>query len=470
MSTTPANVVLLLSDEHNPFFSSPYGDKRLDTPHMQWMADNGVLFENAYCPSPLCLPCRAAFTAGKYVHEIQAYNNSNVNVPTSFTSWGRALEEQGVYTVMVGKVDAYDHSSKLGYSKTIVTGDRNYPGDTNISRHPLEPRPGADTRSSQYGPKNDPHPHDDCVIDNAIEWLESESQSLGKPFVLAINILAPHFPHYCRQDLWDKYAFAEDLPRNGIDQETAQHERAKDQRKHFQVADFPESDIRGLRRGYYACVDYVDQQLGRIRNMLDRTGLSDTTNLIYASDHGEMLGEFGMWWKCSLYEPSARIPIIASGPDFRGGKRIETPVNLLDIQAEFFRSTGAQMPADRTGKPLQNIPENDPNAIVFSEYHGHGASESAFLIRRGPWKLIYHCEAPHQLFNLEHDPQECLNRYSAEPTIAAELESALRAICDPERENERAHRFVENQLEVIEKNNLSYEIYDQNIDKRPPSS
>ena len=437
---------------------------------MQWMADHGVLFENAYCPSPLCLPCRAAFTAGKYVHQIQAYNNSNVNLSASFQSWGQNLDAQGVHTVLVGKVDAYDHSSKLGYSETIVAGDRNYPGDTNISRRPLELRPGAEKRCKQYGPQDDPHPHDDCVIDNAIEWLESKSRSIGKPFVLAINILAPHFPHYCRQDLWDKYAFAEDLPRYGTEQETAQHPRAKEQRMHFQVDGFSENDIRGLRRGYYACVDYVDQQLGRIRETLARIGISDTTNLIYASDHGEMLGEFGMWWKCSLYEASARIPIIAIGPDFQGGKRIKTPVNLLDIQAEFFRSTGAAMPADRVGTPLQNIPENDRNTIVFSEYHGHGASESAFLVRRGHWKLIYHINAPHQLFNLENDPRECLNQYAEEPEIAAELESALRAICDPEQENERAHRFIENQLQVIQENHLTYEIYDQNIAGSQPSS
>ena len=232
---------------------------------------------------------------------------------------------------------------------------------------------------------------------------------------------------------------------------------------HFQTESFPETDVRGLRRGYYACIDYVDQQLGRVIHAIERMGLSDTTNIIYASDHGEMLGQFGMWWKCSLYEHSARIPIIARGPDFEGGKRIQTPVNLLDVQAEFFRSTKTDMPAERVGAPLQDIPVDDPDAIAFSEYHGHAASDSAYMIRQGPWKLIYHINAPHQLFNLDEDPDELDNRFNSNPATAGKLEDCLRAICDPERERNRADEFVASQLETIARENLSFEIYNQNI-------
>ncbi len=460
---SPRNVVLVLSDEHNPFYSSPYGDKRIDTPRMQAMADKGTLFENAYCPSPLCLPCRAALTAGKYTHQVQAYNNSNVNLSGDFQSWGETLNAQGVHSAMIGKVDAYAHSSTLGFSETIVPGDRNFPGDTNISRRPLTPRPGASERSSEYGPQDDPYPHDDCVIDNSIEWLESTAPSLDHPFVVAINMLAPHFPHYCREKLWEKYAFAEDLPELGIEQESAQHPRAIESRVHFQTETFSDADIRGLRRGYYACIDYLDQQLGRVIDTVNRIGLGESTNIIYASDHGEMLGKFGMWWKCSLYEDSVRIPLIAMGPDFKGGNRVATPVNLLHVQAEFFRSTRTKMPEDRVGQALQDCPLDDPNAIAFSEYHGHAASDSAYLLRQGPWKLIYHIDAPHQLFNLDEDPDECRNRYQSEPEIAAKLEIALRSICDPEEERARADAFVANQLDTIEAKGLGYEIYNQNI-------
>ncbi|MAM91509.1 MAG: hypothetical protein CMI15_08530 [Opitutaceae bacterium] len=461
----PSNVVLLLSDEHNPFFSSPYGDTRIDTPNMQRMANGGALFQNAYCPSPLCLPCRAAFTAGRYAHETQAYNNSNVNLTTDFDTWGRALDRQGVHSVMVGKVDAFAPSSDLGYSEEIVTGDRAFPGDTNISRNPMAIRHGANERCWQFGPKNDPYPHDDCAIENAIHWLETKASGIGKPFAMAINILAPHFPHYCHHNTWDKYAFAEDLPKYGTEEESAQHPRSIEQKKHFQVEAFPEEAVRGLRRGYYACVDYVDQQLGRIMKALENAGISGSTNLIYASDHGEMLGKFGMWWKCSLYEDSARIPIIATGPDFGNRGIIKTPVNLLDVQAEFFKSTGATIPEGMKGRALSEISNDEPETFAFSEYHGHGASESAFMVRKGEWKLIYHFNAPHQLFNLSNDPDELDNLYDAEPRVANELENDLRSICDPDAENKRAHEFVNGQVATIEEEDLSYAIYDRNIGK-----
>ncbi len=463
MSSKPANVVLLFSDEHNPLFSSPYGDHRLDTPNMQWMADNGMLFRNAYCPSPLCLPCRAAFTAGRYAHDVQAYNNSNVNLSSNFESWGRALSEQNVHSVMVGKVDAFDRAEHLGWSEILVAGDRAFPGDTNQARKPLQLREGASERANQYGPHEDPYKHDDVVIENALQWLEDRASDLGKPFVLAINFLAPHFPHYTTQELWEKYASVEDMPSIGLDQATARHPRAKELRDHFETEVFSEEDVRGLRRGYYACIDYVDQQLGRLRNTLNRLELSDTTNLIYASDHGEMLGKFGMWWKCSLHEDSVRVPIIASGPDFQGGRVVETPVSLMDLQAEFFASTRVPRPDDMVGEPLQSIAENDPKRVVFSEYHGHGNSESSFMVRQGDWKLVYHINAPHQLFNLASDPDELSNLYDQEHKKAQELESELRKICDPEIENKRADEFVEAQLKHIEENNLSFALYNKDI-------
>ena len=199
---------------------------------------------------------------------------------------------------------------------------------------------------------------------------------------------------------------------------------------------------------------------------LDKAGISGSTNLVYASDHGEMLGKFGMWWKCSLYEDSVRIPILATGPDFDNKGCIETPVNLLDVQAEFFKSTGAKRPANMKGRPLSEIGKDEPETFAFSEYHGHGASESAFMVRKGDWKLIYHCNAPHQLFDLAKDPDELENLYDREPKVASDLEADLRSVCDPDAENRRAHDFVDEQVQTIEKEKLSYAIYDRNIGRK----
>jgi choline-sulfatase len=186
-----------------------------------------------------------------------------------------------------------------------------------------------------------------------------------------------------------------------------------------------------------------------LMDALADSGVADDTVIVYTSDHGEMLGKFGMWWKCSLYEDSVRVPLIVAGSDFGRGQRVATPVDLLDLQATLFHATGAQRPADWVGQPLQTIPENDRDRVVFSEYHAHGTRSGAYLIRKGIWKLIHSMEAPAQLFNLKDDPDELNNQFEREPVKARELEAALRRICSPEKENEKAHAFEERQLEKL---------------------
>ncbi len=140
---------------------------------------------------------------------------------------------------------------------------------------------------------------------------------------------------------------------------SANHPYALDLRRHFQTDAFTEKQVRGLRQGYLAGVDFVDVQLGRLLDALDGSGFRDNTIVVYTSDHGEMLGKFGMWWKCSMYEDSLRVPLIVSGPGFPSGKRSTTPVSLFDLQAMLFRATGATRPAHWWGTPLQDIPVDD---------------------------------------------------------------------------------------------------------------
>ena len=212
-----------------------------------------------------------------------------------------------------------------------------------------------------------------------------------------------------------------------------------------------ERQVRGLRRGYYACVSFIDGQLGRLLSALAETGLERTTNLVYTSDHGEMLGKFGMWWKCSLLEDAARIPCIAAGPDFESGVRVTTPVDLHDLQASVFALTGAGRPEPWLGTPFGTLARDDRDRVVFSEYHGHGTRAGAFMLRRGDWKLIHNVDAPDQLFDLGNDPDELENRYEACPAEAEELSATLAGICDPAAEDREAEAFWERQLRLHRK-------------------
>ncbi len=443
-----SNVVLFMSDEHNPRYASPYGHPFVVTPNIERLAQRGTLYESAYCASPLCLPSRSAFMAGRWVHELGTYSNCNLALD-SYPTYGRVLAEQGIHTVHVGKTHVYSRPAQLGFSEMILPDDAAPPGDANHRRTPLMIRPQAAERARQYGPHAHPFDRDLAIVSAAVEWLTCQAPRITRPWVLSINTHKPHFPQFTTQELWDLYPQGGDLPLYGRDCESAQHPYARDLRAHFQTEQFTEEQVRGLRRGYLGCVTFVDQQLGRVLAALEQIGRLDQTNVIYTTDHGEMLGKFGMWWKCSLYEDAVRVPLIAAGPDFPSGARVRTPVNLLDVQATIFECVGAERPSTWRGTPLQKLPSNDDERIVFAEYHGHGTRSGAFMVRRGRWKLIYYMAAPHQLFDLTNDPEELHNLAEEMPQQVKELEAELRRICSPEIENEKAHAFERRQLALL---------------------
>lgn len=442
------NVVLLLSDEHNPLFSQPYGHPFVETPNMARLARRGTVFTDAYCPSPLCLPSRSAFLSGRRVFDIQTYGNCNV-FSSGHLSYGKALADQGVHSVHIGKTDVYNHSSTLGFSEMLLPGDRAKPGDTFVSRNPLDVLKDSEGRAGGSGARPDPFRSDNEKVQAALTWLGETAPTLSKPWTLTVNLLKPHFPHLVTPELWARYADHADLPRHGMEGESASHPYAQDLRRFFGTAGFGEQQIRDLRRGYYGCVTYVDQQLGRLMDALERSGQLDNTVVAYSSDHGEMLGKFGLWWKRSLYEDSVRVPMIVAGPGFAAGTRVRTPVDLHDLQAALFAATGARRPAEWCGRPLQSITGNDTRRVVFSEFQGGGTRASAFLIRQGRWKFVYHCAAPHQLFDLEADPDELVNLAGREPAVARRLERELRRICSPESENVRAEQYAQRQLVAL---------------------
>jgi choline-sulfatase len=387
--------------------------------------------------------------AGRRVHELQTYNNSNINLSPDFPSYGCILAEQGVYSVHIGKVDVYADGEDLGFSEMLLPRNREFPGDHEIDRNPVQTRAGAAGRGSGFGIKEDPFKKDNDTVDAGIRWLNEKAGGISSPWVLSINIGNPHFPQYVSREYWDLYESWADLPSIGSEAESARHPYAEDLRRHFADDEFSEEQIRGLRRGYRGCISYVDEQWGRLMEALEANGLADDTLVIYTSDHGDMMGKFGMWWKCSLYEDSVRVPCLAAGPGIKAGRHVAAPVDLLDVQAAIFNAVGAVRPDYMKGKALQELQDDVPERPVFSEYHGHGVRGSSYMLRKGNWKLITYQRGPNQLFNLEDDPEELDNLYSRSPEKAEELEQELRNFCDTDKESERADRFIGGQLEFL---------------------
>lgn len=444
-----ANFILLMSDEHNPKYSSVYGHPFVRTPNMERLAAAGTVYENAYCGSPLCVPNRSSFMTGRYVHDIEMFNNCKV-IEGRYPSYGGVLAEQGVHTAYVGSAaNLYRDPFDLGFTEMRLVNKTKKRLAKDFIRSPVPKREGGVYRAG-YGPKEDAWASDAVYVDEAVRWLHETAPTITEPWVLIVNVHAPHPPLHARPDLWEMYDGYGDLPTYRGDQPSANHPYAMDLRQYQNTHLLDDERIKGLRQGYYALVTHVDEQLGKLVDTWEQLNMQTDTVLAYTTDHGEMLGKFDIWWKSSMYEDSIRIPVLAAGPGFAAGQRVSTPVASLDVQAAMFHATGKKRPANWAGEPLQTLPAADSQRVVFSEYHAHGVRSGAFAVRRGDWKLIYNMAAPHQLFNLATDPDELHNVWEAQPDIAADLENELRQICDPERVNDRAHEKEREQLAIID--------------------
>lgn len=434
------NVLVLKSDEHNPRIVGSAGHPFIQTPNLDRLAARGVSYAAAYCPSPLCTPSRSSYISGRPVHEIQCYNNSMVVERPNFPSYGSLLAAAGIRSALVGKVHAYRPPEEMGFAHMQGSAFQRV-GDAHIGRNPVALRDTSD-RLLGVGVDTQAFRVDDTRMEQALEFLDTATGS----WTLDVNLNAPHFPHTATQDLWDLYEG--DLPEHGVDEPSAQHPYAEDLRRHFATDGFTPELTREHRRGYYARVTYIDRQVGRLIDKLESIGQLDHTVVVYTSDHGEMLGKFGMWFKCSMYDDSVRVPLIAAGPGFDGGVRVSTPVTQWDLLASVFAAVDVDAPSWLRGSPLQG--PLDPDRAAFSEYHGHGTRGSAFMVRQGRWKLIWNALAPHQLFDIEADPDELHNLADAEPDVVRCLTELLRSdFCDPEVEQDRAEEFIQRQLKEL---------------------
>jgi choline-sulfatase len=205
---------------------------------------------------------------------------------------------------------------------------------------------------------------------------------------------------------------------------------------------FKDADERlAAMSAYYGLCTWLDHNVGQILGALEATGLSDRTTVAYSSDHGDNVGARGLWGKSNMYEESAAVPMILAGPDVPVGT-CATPVSLLDLSATIARHFGTEIEAaaGATDLPALIAAPEDPERVVFSEYHAAGGVTGAFMLRKGRWKLIHYVGFPDELFDLEADPEELQNR-APDPACAAvlqDLHAELRAICDPHATNAQA--------------------------------
>jgi choline-sulfatase len=441
----PANTLVILSDEHQARAMGCAGHPFVRTPNLDRLAARGTRFANAITPSPICVPARAAFATGQYVHRGRYWDNS-IGYDGRVPGWGHALQKAGLPVESIGKLHYQKEKLPTGFDAEHIPMHL-YKGVGMVwasIRDPLpENRPTDKRMLGEYiGPgESDYTRYDQAVTDLAIDWLTNRAATLRQPWCLYVGLVAPHFPLVAPQAFFDLYPLAslpepKLLPRSGYRLHPWLQEHEDFWSHDATLKD--ETERRTAMAAYFGLTSWLDHNIGRIMAALDHTGQTATTRVIYASDHGDNLGARGQWGKSNLYRESVDIPLIMAGPGIGHGV-CETPVSLLDVSATIPPSMGLdpgrELPAC-DGRSLFEIAAApvDRERIVFSEYHAVGSNTAAYMLRKGRWKYHHYIRHRPELFDLDTDPEETTDLVTSKDHagILVMMEQALRQICDPE--------------------------------------
>lgn len=445
-ATDRPNLLLIMSDEHAPMFSGPYGHPLVQTPHLDRLAADGVVFQNAYCNSPLCTPSRMSFMTGRYVHHIGAWDNS-APIPSDMVTWAHRLRAIGYDVVLSGKQHFYGPDQLHGFQAQLARdlhAERHHPIFDWSAGTQEAPQPwGALDRA---GPGTTEEIEvDDQVEAAALDYLRDPARH-RQPWALNVSFMAPHFPFVVPQRFWDLYPEAEvDMPTIPPGHLDNQHPVYRRLRRMFGMADFSEELVRRGRVGYYGLITYLDEKIGRLLDALEETGQRENTVIAYFSDHGEMAGEHGMWRKSNFYEQSVRVPLqLAWSGHLPAGRRVNGAVSLVDLVATIVEAAGAS-PEGIDGDSLLALARGEAaewKDEAFSEYLAHGVARPMAMLRRGQYKLNYSLDDPVELYDLASDPGEFhdLGGDPAYQGIREELRRTLLTYWDPVALERRVRR------------------------------
>ncbi len=437
----PKNLVIIMSDEHNAKFTGCRGNPVVKTPNLDRLAASGTLFSKAYCNSPICVPSRASLATGRYVHDCGFWDNA-APYDGSVPSWGHRLQQQGHKVVSVGKLHYRSTEDDNGFDEEIVplhvaggVGDL-----LGLIRKDMEPRAGSAKFAKNVGRGETSYTeYDRKIATEAERWISNVPVESTKPWVLFVSFVTPHFPLIAPAEFYDLYddieidpnIFSEGLGR-------PDHPYYQAMLRNIDFDDHLDNEAREKAiRGYLGLCSFMDHNVGRVLGAIEDAGLSDSTRIIYTSDHGEALGKRGFWGKSTMFEESVAVPLIMAGPDIKAETIVDSPVSLIDLFPTVLECVGASRdPNDRElpGCPLLRIAEGKiGERSVFAEYHAAGSITANYMLRRGRYKLVYFVGMEPELFDLEADPLETEN-LATDPAFFStltELEAELFDLVDP---------------------------------------
>ncbi len=419
------NILILMADQLTAGALPAYGNAVVRTPNIDQLARHGVVFERAYCNSPLCAPSRGVLMSGRLPSATGIYDNA-AEFPSQLPTFAHYLRRAGIRTILSGKMHFCGPDQLHGFEERLTTDI--YPADYSWTPNWERPNERPDWYHSmdsvaQAGPcaRTNQIDFDEEVVFAARRRLFDIARGNdARPFCMVVSLTHPHDPFTITEPYWNRYRDAEidppriEVPLDRMDPHSLRLRRACGIDQQPVTAE----QVRAARRAYYGAISYFDDQVGAILTTLDAAGLANDTCTIVLADHGEMLGERGLWYKMSFFEPACRVPLIVHAPGRFDARRVGQSVSLVDILPTLVDLASGGAPDYATpldGRSLlPHLEGRGGHDEVFGEYLGEGAVAPVVMIRRGRHKFIRSPGDPDQLYDLASDPDE-LRNLAAEP-------------------------------------------------------
>jgi choline-sulfatase len=410
----------------------------LHLPNLRRLAGNSLRFKNAYTASPLCTPARGSFMTGCLPSRTGIYDNA-ANFPADMPTFAHHLRRAGYQTALSGKMHFVGPDQLHGFEERLTTDI--YPADfgwTPDYRKPGERidwwyhNMGSVTGSGIAEISNQMEFDDEVAYQAKRKLYDLARGKDERPWCLTVSFTHPHDPYVARRRFWDLYEDCDHLepetPPIPYDQQDPHAQRIFDAND-WRNFDIREEDVRRSRRAYFANLSYLDEMVGDLLDTLERT--RQEAAILFTADHGDMLGERGLWFKMCFYEGSARVPMMISAPGLEPSL-VETPASLIDVAPTLCDLAGiAAEEVDPwvEGESLLPLARGAARRTTLAmEYAAEASYAPLVSLRKGPWKYNRCSLDPDQLFNLEDDPRELTNR--AEDPAAAQALADLRAEAD----------------------------------------
>ncbi len=417
MTAKPPNILIVIADQMAPACLPIYGHSLTRAPNIEALARSGVVFDSAYCNSPLCAPSRASFMSGLLPSHTRVYDNAAefaADVPT----FAHCLRVRGYRTILTGKMHFCGPDQLHGFEHRLTTDI--YPADFGWTPDWDQP----EHRPSWYHNMSSVREAGVCVRTNQLDF-DDEAAFMAeraifdfarsrdtRPFLLVASFSHPHDPFAVPQPYWDLYRDSDiDMPGPAIAADALDpHSRRLRHVCAMDAEPVTEAQVRAARHAYYGAIAYVDGLIGRLMEALRSAGMAEDTIVVLTSDHGEMLGERGLWYKMSFFEGACRVPLVIANPGRFTPRRVAASVSLIDLMPTLvdIAGGGAQSPGvpvdGRSLSPWLSGRAGHDEAI--GEYLAEGAIAPIVMIRGDEFKFIHSPADPDQLYNLRRDPGE----------------------------------------------------------------